>query len=559
MSSNINISDATIALIDSLKSTTNAFGLAGTGSEYRIVTEMFLYKFFNDKFGYEAKLDEEYGERLRNAEKWDAEYDTFTDEEVEDLFSYLPASVPRLRPEHTLSHLYNASSQGDFSTLLDQTLVDIANLNARNFSVSTSGKNKVNIFNTITNYVTDTQKRDEFARSLMRNVASFNFEDVFGEKYDFFSRIFEHLLKGFNNAGGGKYAEYYTPRAIAQVMARLLVGDDAELRGVTCYDPSAGTGTLLMALAHQIGEERCTIYSQDISEKSSEMLRLNLILNNFASSLQNVVQGNTLTEPSHKEDNGTLKKFDFIVSNPPFKLDFPEYRETLATDSIRFWAGVPNAVKKVDPTKPKMAIYTCFIQHVLNSLKPNGKGAIVIPTGFITAKSGVEKRILQRIVDEHWVYGVVSMPSNVFATTGTNVSVLFFDKSAKADKVILIDASKLGEEYKEGNNKKSRLRDFEVEQIVRTFRNCEAVDDFSVAVTYDEIKEKGYSLSAGQYFDIKIDYVDITEEEFNQRMNNFKSTLKAQFAESHRLEEEILKQLESITFNENVGKEDSNE
>ena len=555
MSSNINISDATIALIDSLKSTTNSFGLAGTGSEYRIVTEMFLYKFFNDKFGYEAKRDEEYGKRLRNAEKWDAEYDTFTDEEVEDLFSYLPASVPRLRPEHTLSHLYNASSQGDFSTLLDQTLVDIANLNARNFSVSTSGKNKVNIFNTITNYVTDTQKRDEFARSLMRNVASFNFEDVFGEKYDFFSRIFEHLLKGFNNAGGGKYAEYYTPRAIAQVMARLLVGDDAELRGVTCYDPSAGTGTLLMALAHQIGEERCTIYSQDISEKSSEMLRLNLILNNFASSLQNVVQGNTLTEPSHKEDNGTLKKFDFIVSNPPFKLDFPEFRETLATDSIRFWAGVPNAVKKVDPTKPKMAIYTCFIQHVLNSLKPNGKGAIVIPTGFITAKSGVEKRILQRIVDEHWVYGVVSMPSNVFATTGTNVSVLFFDKSAKTDKVILIDASKLGEEYKEGNNKKSRLRDFEVEQIVRTFRNCEAVDDFSVAVTYDEIKEKGYSLSAGQYFDIKIDYVDITEEEFNQRMANFQQTLTEQFEESHRLEKEILAQLQSLKFNEDVGKD----
>lgn len=555
MSSNINISDATIALIDSLKSTTNAFGLAGTGSEYRIVTEMFLYKFFNDKFGYEAKRDEEYGERLRNAEKWDAEYDTFTDEEVEDLFSYLPASVPRLRPEHTLSHLYNASSQGDFSTLLDQTLVDIANLNARNFSVTTSGKSKVNIFNTITNYVTDTQKRDEFARSLMRNVASFNFEDVFDEKYDFFSRIFEHLLKGFNNAGGGKYAEYYTPRAIAQVMARLLVGDDAELRGVTCYDPSAGTGTLLMALAHQIGEERCTIYSQDISEKSSEMLRLNLILNNFSSSLQNVVQGNTLTEPSHKEDNGTLKKFDFIVSNPPFKLDFPEYRETLATDSIRFWAGVPNAVKKVDPTKPKMAIYTCFIQHVLNSLKPNGKGAIVIPTGFITAKSGVEKRILQRIVDEHWVYGVVSMPSNVFATTGTNVSVLFFDKSAKADKVILIDASKLGEEYKEGNNKKSRLRDFEVEQIVHTFRNCEAVDDFSVAVTYDEIKEKGYSLSAGQYFDIKIDYVDITEEEFNQRMANFQQTLTEQFEESHRLEKEILAQLQSLKFNEDVGKD----
>lgn len=260
-----------------------------------------------------------------------------------------------------------------------------------------------------------------------------------------------------------------------------------------------------------------------------------------------------MTEPSHTESNGVLKKFDFIVSNPPFKLDFPEYRDTLAADMNRFWAGVPNAVKKVDPMKPKMAIYTCFIQHVLNSLKATGKGAVVIPTGFITAKSGVEKKILQCVVDKHWVYGCVSMPSNVFATTGTNVSVIFFDKSALADKVILIDASKLGEEYKEGNNQKRRLRDNEIDLIVNTFRDKEAVEDFSVAVTYEEIKEKGYSLSAGQYFDIKIDYVDITEEEFNQRMANYKQTLAEQFAESHRLEEEIMKQLDALHFNANVG------
>ncbi len=547
--SDINITESTIALIDSLKSTTSEFGLAGTGGEYKIVIEIFLYKFFNDKFGYEAKKDKVYGERLRGAEKWDAEYDSFTDEEVEDLFSYLPASVPRLKPEHTLAHLYNATGKGDFSTLLDATLIDIAKINSDTFSVSTSGKSRVNIFSAVITYVTDTQKRDEFAKSLMRKVASFNFEDVFDEKYDFFSRVFEHLLKGFNNAGGGKYAEYYTPRAIAQVMARLLVGDNADLRGVTCYDPSAGTGTLLMALAHQIGEERCTIYSQDISEKSSEMLRLNLILNNFAASLPNVVQGNTLLEPSHKNADGTLKRFDFIVSNPPFKLDFPEYRDTLASDGVRFWAGVPNAVAKIDPTKPKMAIYTCFIQHVINSLKSTGKGAIVIPTGFITSKSGVEKRILEKIVEEKIVYGCVSMPSNVFATTGTNVSVLFFDKSASSDKVILIDASKLGEEYKEGNNQKRRLRDFEVDKIVEVFQNKESVDDFSVAVTYDEIREKGYSLSAGQYFDIKIDYVDISEDEFNRRMAAYRAELSAQFEESHRLETEIMKQLDSLKFN----------
>ena len=548
--SNKDITRLTIELIDSLKSTTEAFGLAGTGWEYKIVTEIFLYKFFNDKFGYEAKKNKIYGKRLSEAEKWDKEYDSFTEEDVEDLFSYLPASVPRLKPEHTLSHVYNSANKSDFATLLDDTLLNIASLNSDTFAVTTSGNSKVNIFSQITTYVTDTNKRDEFAKSLIRNIASFNFEEVFSEKYDFFSGIFEHLLKGFNNASGGKYAEYYTPRAIAQVMARLLVGDNADLRGMTCYDPSAGTGTLLMALAHQIGESRCSIYSQDISEKSSEMLRLNLILNNLSSSLPNVIQGNTLLEPSHKESNGSLKQFDFIVSNPPFKLDFPEYRDTLATDTTRFWAGVPNAVKKVDPNKPKMAIYTCFIQHVLNSLKDTGKCAIVVPTGFITAKSGVEKKILERIVNEKWVYGCVSMPSNVFATTGTNVSVLFFDKSRNNEKVILIDASKLGEEYKEGNNQKRRLRDFEIDKIVNTFQNKESIEDFSVAVSYDEIKEKGYSLSAGQYFDIKIEYVDITEEEFNRRMEDYKNTLTQQFEESHRLEQEIMKQLESLGFNE---------
>ena len=526
-----NISEATIALIDSLKSTTSHFGLANSGGEYKIITEMFLYKYFNDKFGYEAKRDKIYGERLRKADKWDAEYDKFTEEEVEDLFSYLPASVPLLKPEHTLAHLYNTSGAGDFSTRLDATLIDIANLNADTF-------------------VTDPQKRDDFARSLMSSGASFNFESVFAEKYDFFSRIFEYLIKDYNNAGGGKYAEYYTPRAIAQVMARLLVGDDANLRGVTCYDPSAGTGTLLMALAHQIGEDRCTIFSQDISEKSSEMLRLNLILNNLSGSLPNVVQGNTLTEPYHKEENGALRKFYFVVSNPPFNLDFSDFRDTLASDTVRFWAGVPSVPAK---KKESMSIYLCFIQHLINSLKTNGKGAIVIPTGFITAKSSVERKVLTKIVDNRWVYGCISMPSNVFANTGTNVSVLFFDKAASAEKVILIDASKLGEEYKEGKNKKRRLLKDDIDLIVNTFKNKEAVEDFSVAVSYDEIKEKGYSLSAGQYFDIKIDYVDITEEEFNNRMANYKAELSRQFAESHRLEEEIMKQLDALHFNVNVG------
>ncbi len=197
-----------------------------------------------------------------------------------------------------------------------------------------------------------------------------------------------------------------------------------------------------------------------------------------------------------------------------------------------------------------MVIYLCFLQHIVYSLKETGKDAIVVPTGFITAKSGVEKKILQKLVDGRMLSGVVSMPSNIFANTGTNVSVLFIDRTNTDGKVVLMDTSKLGITIKDDGNQKTLLIEADIDKIITTFHAKEPVEDFAVAVTYEEIAKKGYSISAGQYFDIKIDYVDITEEEFNQRMNNYKQTLTEQFAESHRLEEEIMAQLDSLKFNE---------
>ena len=234
-----------------------------------------------------------------------------------------------------------------------------------------------------------------------------------------------------------------------------------------------------------------------------------------------------------------------MVCNPPFKLDFSETREQLASMPARFWAGVPKVPAK---DKKKMAIYTCFIQHVLNSLKEKGKGAIVLPTGFLTAKSSVEGTILKHIVEERIVYGVISMPSNVFANTGTNVSVVFFDNSRTAEQVILIDASKMGEEYQEGNNKKVRLTDAEIDQIVDTFSNCKTVEDFSVAVSYEKIIEKNCSLSAGQYFEVKIEYVEISAEEFSAKMNAYKKDLSDKFQKGNEMGSEIIKQINHLTF-----------
>lgn len=546
------IKNQTYALIDDLKKTTTENGLAGSGNEYVVIVEIFLYKFLNDKFIYEAKKE---NPGLANAEDFFAAIDAMSEDDYEEMCDSMLDTII-LKKEHLIPFLAKRQNEDKFAELFDSTLESIASENSDIFYILNEDETRVSIMKPISDVVSGgTNKKNAFCRSLIGDVASFSFENAFEAGYDFFSTIFEYLIKDYNANGGGNYAEYYTPHAIAAIMAQLLVDPSEDVRSVTCYDPSAGTGTLVIALAHAIGEQNCTVYTQDISDKSSTMMMLNLILNSMSHSLTHVIQGNTLKHPFHKNEDGSLRKFNYIVSNPPFKLDFSDYHNDLKTDSYkgRFFAGIPNIPSK---NKKGMEIYLCFFQHLLYSLKEDGKAAIVVPTGFITAKSGIAFKIRKHLVDgeKSILRGVVSMPSNIFANTGTNVSVVFIDKSG-VDKPVLIDASKLGETIKENGNQKTKLRTEEIQQIVNTFRNKEVVEDFSVTPTFDEIKEKGYSFSAGQYFDIKIDYVDITEDEFNHRMDNFKTTLRQQFSESHRLEEEIMKQLDCIGFNENVGKE----
>ena len=153
----------------------------------------------------------------------------------------------------------------------------------------------------------------------------------------------------------------------------------------------------------------------------------------------------------------------------------------------------------------------------------------------------------KRLVDSKMLAGVVSMPSNIFATTGTNVSILFMDKNNKED-VVLIDASNLGETVKEGKNQQTVLTPKEEQKIIDTFNNKKVIDDFSVVVKYDEIKQKNYSLSAGQYFEVKIEYVDITAEEFEAKMKNFEENLSQLFKEGKELEKEIMQNLEGLKY-----------
>lgn len=540
-----NIEIQTKKLIDDLKATCASYGLGNDGNEYKIITQIFLYKFLNDKFGYEVKLVKEplYHSRLKSAEKWEDALKGFTDEEYEDLLSFLPADSPKLKRVHFISNMYNQQHKGDFSALFDATMVDIANYNAEIFSMKTESETKLTLFENITVHIPDNMKRDEFARALVSRLVNFNFEQVFTQKYDFFSTIFEYLIKDYNKDGGGKYAEYYTPHSVAAIMAQLLVKEDEKISDVSCYDPSAGSGTLLMAIAHAIGEDRCTIYSQDISQKSSKMLRLNLILNNLVHSIPNVIQGDTLASPYHKKPDGRLQQFDYIVSNPPFKLDFSDTQAKLADQKTRFFAGVPSVPKT---KKDSMSIYLCFLQHIMNSLSDKGKAAIVVPTGFITAEKGIEKKIREQMVSEKMLRGVVSMPSNIFATTGTSVSVIFLDKLNADEKVVFIDASKMGSTVKEEGTQRTKLDETDINEIVTTFHNRVSKEDFAVAVTYEEIKKRNFTFSAGQYFDIKIQYIEITEKEFQSKMIEYKNNISKLISESTDLDKDMIKQFEIL-------------
>lgn len=543
------ISDITIQtknMIDDLKAICTNYGLGNASSEYKIITETFLYKFLNDKFIYEARKVVPRFSKMTTVEVETA-MNEMSEDDYELMLMDFGGATAKLKREHYISHLFNHKHDADFHKLFDETLIDIANYNIAIFSVQTGGQSKIRLFDALSQFVIEQEKKDGFCRAIIDKIADCSFDSVFDQKYDFFATIFEYLIKDYNK-DFGKYAEYYTPHSIASIIAKIMVPQGAE--NVTVYDPAAGSGTLVLALAHEIGEENCFIYTQDISQKSNEFLRLNLILNNLVHSLPNVVHEDTLINPRHlNERKDGLMTFDYIVSNPPFNTDFSDNRDTLAGEKYqkRFFAGVPNIPNK---DKSSMAIYLMFLQHIIYSLdEKKGKAAVVVPTGFLAKGNKIEKTIKKYLVKKRMLRGVISMPSNIFATTGTNVSIIFIDRENEDGKVVLMDASKMGTKVKEdGKNQKTVLSSKEINTIIDTFNSAKSVDDLSVVVGYEDIESKKLSLSAGQYFEGKIEYSELTIEEFNEKLVSHKNTLTQLFQNGHCLEKELAAVLEGLKY-----------
>lgn len=547
MTNEVQLINKTEKMIEEIKSVCANYGLSGASSEYKIITEIFLYKYLNDKFLCEIKrISDDIKEKatMKEVEQY---LNNISAEEYSLLVMQKNPNVAKIRKDYLISYLFNNqnSTTPEFYELFDNALEGISNDNVGIFSVKTGSKDTIKLFEPLSQYIPESNRKNSFFRAVISKLVEFSFEEAFNEKYDFFSTVFEYLIKDYNKEFG-KYAEYYTPNSIARIIAKIMVPDKTQ--NVTVYDPAVGSGTLILALAHQIGEDNCTIYTQDISQKSSELIRLNLILNNLVHSLGNVVQGDTLLSPAHlNEQKNGLKKFDYIVSNPPFKMDFSETRDQLADDKFRdrFFAGVPNIPKN---KKDSMGIYLMFIQHIIHSLNDNGKAAIVVPTGFLTDQHTIEKNIRELLIEKHWLKGVISMPSNVFATTGTNVSILFIDKTNKGDETILMDASNLGKVVKEGKNQKTVLSTEDMNKITTIFTGKKNEEDFSVVVNYEKFKEKKYSFNPGQYYDVKVSYTNISSQEFEEKILSFNKEIKKCISESHSIEKDLLDSMEKLKY-----------
>ena len=539
-------------IIDGLKGLCSQNGLSNTANEEVVITNVLLYKFLNDKFmanlrGFASEIGMTVEEVLGNEDAMNAFYDSNS---VDVAFG----------PDDTIEHLINLTTQDKFGEKLDAALDRISD-NPRNekFKLETADGIKKPLFEHICDKV-EPSSRDNFAKAIFGYIGQerFDFGDAVNGSFDFYSTIFEYLIKDYNVASG-KYAEYFTPQSVSSIIAKILVGSTEKIEAAEICDCAAGSGSLILHLAHELGQEngmnRAIVYTQDISAKSSRFLRLNLMLNGMMESLGNVIQGDTLKDPSHFAKEGDpmsgLKKWDYQTINPPFKMDFSSTRDTIEAkwhDTDRFFAGVP---KIPNAKKDSMAIYLMFIQHVLYTMKDNGKAAIVVPTGFLTAQSGIEQTLRRVMIEEKMVKGVISMPSNIFANTGTNVSVMFLDKGNKDEKVILMDASKLGHDEKIGKNKKRVLDPDEMKKIIDTFLSKKEVEDFSVLVPFDDFRDKNWSFSAGQYFEVKIEHVDITPEEFKAKMDGYQKRMNSLFGESIKYQSRISESMKELSYDEN--------
>lgn len=308
-------------------------------------------------------------------------------------------------------------------------------------------------------------------------------DDLLGDAYEF-------LMRHFATESGKSKGQFYTPAEVSRIMAKVIGIGEAKSASQTIYDPTAGSGSLLLK-AHDEAKGSTgldlSIYGQEMDNATAALAKMNMILHDCITA--EIWQDNTLSSPYFKEKDGSLKRFDFSVANPPFSTKAWSNGLIPSKDEYkRFEWGVPPA---------KNGDYA-FLLHILASLKSSGKGAVILPHGVLF-RGGAEASIRRNIVKQGFVKGIIGLPANLFYGTGIPACIIVLDKENAAARkgIFMVDASKGF--LKDGN--KNRLREQDIHKIVDTFNSQSDITGFSRMVPLQEIEKNDFNLNIPRYID----------------------------------------------------------
>lgn len=305
-------------------------------------------------------------------------------------------------------------------------------------------------------------------------------DDILGDAY-------EYLMKHFATESGKSKGQFYTPAEVSRIMAKVIGIEKAESQSQTIYDPTCGSGSLLLKAADE-AQRGVTIYGQEKDVATVALAKMNMILH--GNEIAEIQQGDTISSPEFKNPDGTLKTFDFAVANPPFSTkSWSSGLDPQNDEFERFTGyGIPPA---------KNGDYA-FLLHFIKSLKSKGKGAIILPHGVLF-RGNAEAEIRKNIIRKGYFKGIIGLPANLFYGTGIPAAILVIDKeNAEARKgIFMIDAS--NGFIKDGN--KNRLREQDVHKIVDVFNKQLEIPKFSRMVSVEEIESNEYNLNIPRYID----------------------------------------------------------
>lgn len=306
-------------------------------------------------------------------------------------------------------------------------------------------------------------------------------DDLLGDAY-------EYLMRNFATESGKSKGQFYTPAEVSRILAKVIGVESADSPSLTAYDPTAGSGSLILKVADEAPAD-ITIYGQEMDVATTALAKMNMVLHNRPEAVHDIMRGNTLADPKFTE-NGSLKRFDYVVANPPFS--YKSWTNGLDPENDEYnrfeGFGIP-------PTKN--GDYA-FLLHIVKSLKNTGTAAVILPHGVLF-RGNAEGRIRENLITRGYIKGIIGLPANLFYGTGIPACILVLDKEQAGSRegVFMIDGS---EGYiKDGN--KNRLRERDIHKIVDVFREQKTEDGFSRFVPNEEIQKNEYNLNIPRYID----------------------------------------------------------